>query len=109
MKSQLIVCTVLILAMLASPAFAGCGKWVIRDNTDFLTDPIFDDAVASSTGSSATANADGTEKAKNGTEQRIAKKRQLPRKRPPPLTWLESGRFCWKRALQSIMREKPLI
>ncbi len=69
MKSQLIVCMVLILAMLASPAYAGCGKWVIRDNTDFLKDPIFDDAVASSTGSSATVNPDGTAKAKNETAE----------------------------------------
>ena len=65
MKSQLIICMVLILAMLTSPAYAGCGKWVIRDNTDFLKDPIFDDAVASSTGSSATLNSDGTPIAKN--------------------------------------------
>lgn len=68
MKSQLIVCMALILAMLASPASAGCGKWVIRDNTDFLKDPIFDDAVASSTGSSATVNPDGTAKANETAE-----------------------------------------
>ncbi|MCX6678264.1 MAG: hypothetical protein NTU95_10045 [Methanothrix sp.] len=62
---------VLILAMLAYPAFAGCGKWVIRDNTDFLKDPIFEDAVASSTGSSATVNPDGTPKeAKNETQEK---------------------------------------
>ncbi|MBN1234620.1 MAG: hypothetical protein JW999_01060 [Methanotrichaceae archaeon] len=70
MKSQLIVCMVLIFAILASPAFAGCGKWVIRDNTDFLEDPIFDDAVASSTGSSVTVNPDGMAKEeKNETEE----------------------------------------
>ena len=73
MKSQLIVCMVLILAMLTSPAYAGCGKWVIRDNTDFLKDPIFDDAVASSTGSSATVNPDGTAKAKNETVENSEK------------------------------------
>ncbi len=73
MKSQLIVCMVLILALLASPAYAGCGKWVIRDNTDFLKDPIFDDAVASSTGSSATVNPDGTAKAKNETAENSEK------------------------------------
>jgi hypothetical protein len=67
LNNKLIVCIVLISAMLASPACAGCGKWVIRDNTDFLKDPIFDDAVASSTGSSATVNPDGTMKAKNET------------------------------------------
>jgi hypothetical protein len=64
LKSQLIVCMILILAIVAYPASGagGCGKWVIRDNTDFLEDPIFDDAVASSTGSSATVNPDGTVK-----------------------------------------------
>jgi hypothetical protein len=65
LKSQLIACMVLVLATLACPAYAGCGKWVIRDNTDFLKDPTFDDAVASSTGSSATLNADGTQKEVN--------------------------------------------
>ncbi|MCK9440512.1 MAG: hypothetical protein M0Q13_03720 [Methanothrix sp.] len=73
MKSQLIVCMVLILAMLASPAYAGCGKWVIRDNTDFLKDSIFDDAVASSTGDSATVNADGTARVKNETAENSEK------------------------------------
>ncbi|MFA6372108.1 MAG: hypothetical protein WCW68_05755 [Methanothrix sp.] len=73
MKSQLIVCMVLILAMLASPVYAGCGKWVIRDNTDFLKDSIFDDAVASSTGDSATVNADGTARVKNETAENSEK------------------------------------
>jgi hypothetical protein len=50
------------MALLACPAWAGCGKWVVRDNTDFLTDPDFDQAVASSTGTSATLNPDGTAK-----------------------------------------------
>ena len=69
MKSQLIVCIALILLLLASPAFGGCGKWVVRDNTDFLTDPVFDQAVASSTGKNATVNSDGTPIAKNETKQ----------------------------------------
>jgi hypothetical protein len=66
LKTHLVLCTVLIMALLAYPAWAGCGKWVVRDNTDFLTDPLFDQAVASSTGSSATLNPDGT--AKQSTE-----------------------------------------
>jgi hypothetical protein len=69
LKSQLIVCIALILSLLASPAFGGCGKWVVRDNTDFLTDPIFDQAVASSTGSNATVNSDGTPIVKNETKE----------------------------------------
>ncbi|HPC89869.1 MAG TPA: hypothetical protein PKY93_06040 [Methanothrix sp.] len=55
------ICIILILAILSSPAWAGCGKWVVRyAETDFLEDPIFDEAVASSTGSSATLNPDGS-------------------------------------------------
>ena len=56
------------MALLACPAWAGCGKWVVRDNTDFLTDPLFDQAVASSTGASATLNPDGTAKPSVETE-----------------------------------------
>ncbi len=68
MKMHLVLCTVLIVALLACPAWAGCGKWVVRDNTDFLTDPDFDQAVASSTGTSATLNPDGTAKPSVETE-----------------------------------------
>ena len=82
MKSQLIVCMVLILAMLACPAYAGCGKWVIRDNTDFLKDSIFDDAVASSTGSSATLNSDGTPIAKNESVETSEKTAIVEKKAP---------------------------
>jgi hypothetical protein len=67
LKIRFIICMALTLALLASPAWAGCGKWVVRDNTDFLKDDVFDDAVASSTGSSATVNSDGTPIAKNET------------------------------------------
>lgn len=49
MKIQVIPLALLILAMLSAQASAGCGKWVVRDNTDFLEDPIFDEAVKSST------------------------------------------------------------
>lgn len=60
MKKHPILCLALITILLASPAWAGCGKWVIRDNTDYLSDPDFDQAVASSTGSAATLNSDST-------------------------------------------------
>ena len=84
MKSQLIVCMVLLLAILASSASGagGCGKWVIRDNTDFLIDPMFEDAVASSTGSSATANLDSTVKAKNETVENSEKVAIVEKKAP---------------------------
>ncbi|MFB3765110.1 MAG: hypothetical protein ACE14P_07660 [Methanotrichaceae archaeon] len=31
-----------ILALLVFNASAGCGRWVVRDNTDYLADPTFD-------------------------------------------------------------------
>ena len=68
--------------MLACPAYAGCGKWVIRDNTDFLKDPMFDDAVASSTGSSATLNSDGTPIAKNESVETSEKTAIVEKKAP---------------------------
>jgi len=50
----------MVAALLVSQAMAGCGKWVVRETTDYLDDPVFEDAVADSTGSSATMNADGS-------------------------------------------------
>lgn len=100
MKSQLIVCMILILAMIASPAYAGCGRWVVRDTTDFLKDPIFDDAVASSTGSSATVNSDGTLKANNNTEEKsenTAKANVVAEKKAPSIDL--AGK--WKVILQN--------
>ena len=60
MKIHSVLCLALVIALLASPAWAGCGRWVIRDDTDYLSDPDFDQAVASSTGAAATLNPDGT-------------------------------------------------
>ena len=47
----------LISALLMAGASAGCGRWVVRETTDFLTDPVFDEAVASSTGPKSTVGA----------------------------------------------------
>ncbi len=64
MKIHSILCLALVVVLLASPAWAGCGKWVIRENPnyDYLSDADFDQAVASSTGAAATLNSDGTTK-----------------------------------------------
>ena len=64
MKIHSILGLALVIALLASPAWAGCGKWVVRDNPnyDYLSDGDFDQAVASSTGAAATLNPDGTAK-----------------------------------------------
>ena len=66
MKMKSILSLALILIILASPAWAGCGRWVVRDNTDFLADPLFDAAMESSTGINDSA-ASG-EEAANQTE-----------------------------------------
>lgn len=52
--AKIILLVILFTALLSFQASAGCGRWVIRDNTDYLKDPIFDDAVKASTMSSAT-------------------------------------------------------
>jgi hypothetical protein len=60
MKIQMLMLIFLILFLLSFQASAGCGKWVIRDNTDFLADPTFDEAVKSSTGDSASVKVENT-------------------------------------------------
>lgn len=60
MKIQMLMLIFLILFLLSFQASAGCGKWVIRDNTDFLADPTFDEAVKSSTGDSASVKDENT-------------------------------------------------
>ena len=67
MRMKSILSLALILIILASPALAGCGKWVIRDNTDFLADPLFDAAMESSTGINATSGSEAPA-AENQTE-----------------------------------------
>ena len=66
MKIKSILSLALILVILASPAWAGCGRWVVRDNTDFLADPLFDAAMESSTGINDSAGSG--EEAANQTE-----------------------------------------
>ena len=60
MKIPILMLIFLILFLLSFQASAGCGKWVIRDNTDFLADPTFDEAVKSSTGDSASVKDENT-------------------------------------------------
>ena len=67
MRMKSILSLALILIILASPAWAGCGRWVVRDNTDFLADPLFDAAMESSTGINATSGSEA-QAAENQTE-----------------------------------------
>jgi len=37
-----IILGLLLATLLLDPASAGCGRWVVRENTDYLADPLFD-------------------------------------------------------------------
>lgn len=41
-KFKIVMIITFILALLTFNASAGCGRWVVRDNTDYLKDPTFD-------------------------------------------------------------------
>ena len=68
MRMKSILSLALILIILASPAWAGCGRWVVRDNTDFLADPLFDAAMESSTGINDNNGSEESPAAENQTE-----------------------------------------
>ena len=72
MKMKSILSLALILVILASPAWAGCGRWVIRDNTDFLADPLFDAAMESSTGVNSSSDSEESPGAANQAENNSA-------------------------------------
>jgi len=71
-----------LLAYQASGA-GGCGKWVVRETTDYLDDPLFEDAVKSSTGPNATVNAIGSAKQSEEIELAPDSEAQLPKKNTP--------------------------
>jgi hypothetical protein len=83
LKKYLILFTVLIMALLAYQASAGCGKWVVRETTDYLDDPLFEDAVKSSTGPNATVNAIGSAKQSEEIELASDSDAQLPKRNTP--------------------------
>jgi len=55
----MVILILMIAALLTFQASAGCGRWVVRENTDYLEDPLFNEAVEDSTGPNATANVAG--------------------------------------------------
>lgn len=73
LKIKSIICLALILALSASPAWAagGCGRWVARETTDYLADPIFDEAMAPSASSAVGNFTESSEdsRARNETEE----------------------------------------
>jgi hypothetical protein len=61
-----ILLVILLISLMPLTASAGCGKWVIRDNTDYLEDPAFDAAVADSTGTSVKGAENNSQSATEG-------------------------------------------
>lgn len=91
---KIILLVVLLTLLLSTHALAGCGRWVIRENTDFLEDPIFDDAVKTSTMGSAT----GTETTNDSAVSESAKpkaeaKKSVDQERSAPDV---SGKWLFK-------------
>ena len=72
MRMKSILSLAMVLVILTSPAWAGCGRWVIRDNTDFLADPLFDAAMESSTGINASSDSEESPAAANQAENNSA-------------------------------------
>lgn len=62
MKIHPIICLVLIAALLTIPAWASCGTWIIRGNTEYHYDAEYENAVKSSTGHAAALKSGSTSK-----------------------------------------------
>jgi len=71
LKIKSIICLALILAILTGPAWAGCGRWVVRETTDYLDDPIFSEAMAPSASSAVGNSTESSEdsRGRNETEE----------------------------------------
>jgi len=77
--TKIIIFVSLIAALLTSQASAGCGRWVVRETTDYLVDPVFDEAVAQSTGPMSTVGADSTvNQSVRKEEKQIPERKQTP-------------------------------
>lgn len=74
LKARIVLLIVMIAALLAFQASAGCGRWVVRENTDYLEDPLFEDAVEDSTGPNATASVAGKTNKDEGNKTPIEEK-----------------------------------
>ena len=62
MKMHPLLCLVLVIALLTGPAWASCGTWIIRGNTEYHYDAEYERAVSTSTGHAAPLNANGASK-----------------------------------------------
>ncbi|MCJ7444226.1 MAG: hypothetical protein MUO26_06815 [Methanotrichaceae archaeon] len=66
----------LIAIIFSSQASAGCGRWVVRENTDYLADPVFDAAFKDQTNRSSENSIEITDPAKTKNESTIPNQRE---------------------------------
>jgi hypothetical protein len=110
--TKIIIFVSLIAALLTSQASAGCGRWVVRETTDYLVDPVFDEAVAQSTGPMSTVGADSTvnqsvrkeEESAGGTQAEETKEKQIPERKQTPVLDLNGK---WAVELQQDSAQGP--
>ena len=108
MKMHPILCLVLVIALLTSPAWAGCGTWIIRGNTEYHYDAEYERAVSTSTGHAAPLNANGASKEEAGktsdentnqTEAASNETAKAPKEEPLPEPAIE----------EPVIEEEPVV
>jgi len=96
------------MALLAYQASAGCGKWVVRETTDYLEDPLFDDAVKSSTGPNATVIADGSAKQSDDIELAPDSEAKVPKRNTPVIDLAGKWKVILDKDLLESKKERAL-
>ncbi len=108
MKMHPILCLVLVTALLTGPAWAGCGTWIIRGNTEYHYDAEYERAVSTSTGHAAPLNANGASKEEadkpsdentNQTEAASNETAKAPKEEPLPEPAIE----------EPVIEEEPVV
>ncbi len=108
MKMHPILCLVLVIALLTSPAWAGCGTWIIRGNTEYHYDAEYERAVSTSTGHAAPINANEASKEEAGkpsdentnqTEAASNETAKAPKEEPLPEPAIE----------EPVIEEEPVV
>lgn len=108
MKMHPILCLVLVTALLTGPAWAGCGTWIIRGNTEYHYDAEYERAVSTSTGHAAPINANEASKEEAGkpsdentnqTEAASNETAKAPKEEPLPEPAIE----------EPVIEEEPVV
>lgn len=108
MKMYPVLCLVLVIALLTGPAWASCGTWIIRGNTEYHYDAEYERAVSTSTGHAAPINANEASKEESGkpsdekasqTEAASNETAKAPKEEPEPEPAIE----------EPVIEEEPVV